>query len=71
MPLYREIQGLCFYSMYGLLGKLWILTGVLLPYLYITQTHVFFIGPETMAVDTIFPDRWDQAKTTKRTKSSF
>ena len=52
MPLCRENQGLCI--MYGLLGKLWILTGVLLPYLYITQIHVFSIGQETMAVQKNF-----------------
>ena len=34
--------------MYGLLGKLWILMGVLLPYLYKMQTHIFSIGQETM-----------------------
>ena len=33
-----------FVLMYGLLGKLWILIGVLLPYLYIAQIHVFSIG---------------------------
>ena len=45
MPLYKEIHGLCF--MYG---KLWILMVAFLPYLYITQIHVFSIGQETMAV---------------------
>ena len=37
--------------MYGLSGKLW---SLLLPFLYITQIHVFSIGKETMAVDKIF-----------------
>ena len=37
--------------MYGLSGKLW---NLLLPFLYITQIHVFSIGQETMAVDKIF-----------------
>ena len=53
--------------MYGLSGKLWILTGVLLPYLYITQIHVFSIGQETMAVQKNLTDQWDQGKATKRT----
>ena len=35
---------------FGLSGKLWILMGVLLPYLDITQIHVFPIGQETKAV---------------------
>ena len=39
-----------FVFMYGLSGKLWILTGVLLPFLYIMQIHVFSIEQETMAV---------------------
>ena len=38
------------YFMYGLSGKLW----ALLPYLYITQIHIFSIGQERMAVDKIF-----------------
>ena len=46
-----------FVFMYGLSGflsgKLWILTGVLLLYLYIMQIHVFSIGQETMAVQNI------------------
>ena len=42
-----------FVFMFGLLGKLWILTCVLLRYLYITQIHVFSIGQETMAVKKI------------------
>ena len=48
MPLYIELQWLCF--MYGLSGKLWILMGTLLRYLYIThvQLHVLYIGQETM-----------------------
>ena len=43
-----------FVFMYGLSGKLWILTGVLLPFLYIIQIHVFSIGKETMAVQKKF-----------------
>ena len=48
IPVYREIQGLCFCVWF--VGKLWILAGALLPYLYIMQIHVFSIGKETMAV---------------------
>ena len=43
-----------FVFMHGLSGKLWILMGVLLPYLYIMQIHVFSIGQETMAVQKNF-----------------
>ena len=53
MPLYREIQGLHFY--------VWFVRQImdskghtLLPYLYITQIHVFSIGQETITVDKIF-----------------
>ena len=60
-----------FVFMYGLLGKLWILAGVLLPYLYITQILVFSIGQETIVVQKFLTDQWDQAKATKRTRSSF
>ena len=52
MPLYKKIKG--FVVKYGLSGKLWILTGVLLPYLYITQIHVFSIRQETMTIQKIF-----------------
>ena len=53
MPLYREIQELCFYVWF--VGQIiWILMGVLLPYLYIMQIHVFSIGKETMAVQKCF-----------------
>ena len=45
--------------------------GVLLPYLYITQIHVFSIGKEIMVVQENLTDQWDQAKATKRTRSSF
>ena len=39
-----------FVLIHSLWGKLWILVDALLPYLYITQIHVFSIGKETMAV---------------------
>ena len=39
-----------FVFMYGLSDKLWILMSVLLPYLYITQKHIFSTGQETKAV---------------------
>ena len=48
----KVIKGFVF--MYGLWDNLWILMGTLLPYLYVTQIHVFSIGQETMAVDKIF-----------------
>ena len=68
MPLYREIQGLCFYVWF--VGKIMDLTGgTFAPYLYITQIHVFSIGQETMAVQKKLTDQWDQAKATKRTSS--
>ena len=43
-----KIKGFVF--IFGLSGKLWILMSVLLPYLYITQIHVFSTGQETKAV---------------------
>ena len=51
MPLYREIQGLCFYVWF--VRKIMDSHGGTLPYLYITQIHVFSIGKETMAVQKI------------------
>ena len=38
----EQFKGFVFMS--GLSGKLWILADALLPYLYITQIHVFSIG---------------------------
>ena len=43
--------------MYDLSGKSWILTGVLLPYLYITQIHVYSIGQETMVIQKNLTDQ--------------
>ena len=57
--------------MYSLSGKLWILTGVLLPYLYVMQIHVFSIGQETISkkfhrsVQKKLTDQWTKLKLQK------